>query len=103
MGETNIVEIILCFFTYTDAAPCTDAASLTDASPSIWICTRTLSSLKGTLALRRLERVFSARARFYCSRQLGIQIAVKDARATSEIEETGNWERAKNIFIYFEN
>ena len=50
--------------------------------------------------LRRLERVFSARARFYCSRQLGIQIAIKDARATSEIEETGNETREKHFFLF---
>ena len=50
--------------------------------------------------LRRLERVFRARARFYCSRQLGIQIAIKDARATSEIEETGNETCEKHFFLF---
>ena len=33
---------------------------------------------------------FRARASYYCSCQLGIQIVIKDACATSEIEETGN-------------
>ena len=54
------------------------------------------------ILFKEARKGFSARARFYCSRQLGIQLAIKDARATSEIEETGN-KRAKNISFYFEN
>ena len=44
--------------------------------------------------------VFSARVCFHCLRQLGIQISIKDARATSEIEETGNETCEKHFFLF---
>ena len=50
--------------------------------------------------LEEARKGFSARARFYCSRQLGIQIAIKDARATTKIEETGNETCEKHFFLF---